>query len=253
MVRRVIAALAFCNLVLAVLACYDLPGWSDGGGDTCAGYVDEAWCSSDRGYGAGWEASWGSFEDYAREGLTAVAACCGCGGGLRNESNASDCDQTQWRDAKGFSCQDYLELAWCSGGWLKERGTYQDQADAGGVDAIAACCSCSVNGSLDNSWFDATGRNCEIYNNEKWCLDGGYGPSWKVSDGTFADWLNPFDNRSAQEACCGCGGPCTLLKSCRSSVTLRSQADVEAFAATGCQTVPGELIITGKVSDLRPL
>ena len=23
-------------------------------------------------------------------------------------------------DAKGFSCQDYLELAWCSGGWLKD-------------------------------------------------------------------------------------------------------------------------------------
>ena len=45
--------------------------------------------SAPGGYGAGWEASWGSFEDYAREGLTAVAACCGCGGGLRNAPGAA--------------------------------------------------------------------------------------------------------------------------------------------------------------------
>ena len=40
---------------------------------------------------------------------------------------------------------------------------------------------------------DQLRRNCEVYNNEKWCLDGGYGPSWKAGTPSweFRAWRCP--------------------------------------------------------------
>merc|ERR1711862_386225 len=49
---------------------------------TCADYVSKAWCTSDGGYGSGWDKSTdGSFDDWAVNGVAATVACCGCGGG----------------------------------------------------------------------------------------------------------------------------------------------------------------------------
>merc|ERR1712032_526640 len=63
--------------------CDDKPAdWKSTAGSTCADYVSKAWCTSDGGYGSGWDKSVdGSFDDWAVNGVAATVACCGCGGG----------------------------------------------------------------------------------------------------------------------------------------------------------------------------
>merc|ERR1712060_158723 len=63
--------------------CDDKPAdWKSTAGSTCADYVSKAWCTSDGGYGSGWDKSTdGSFDDWAVNGVAATVACCGCGGG----------------------------------------------------------------------------------------------------------------------------------------------------------------------------
>merc|ERR1739838_218226 len=63
--------------------CDDKPaGWKSTAGSTCADYVSKAWCTSDGGYGSGWDKSTdGTFDDWAVNGVAATVACCGCGGG----------------------------------------------------------------------------------------------------------------------------------------------------------------------------
>jgi len=62
--------------------CMDDPyDWEDSWGYDCAKYVDDQECTPSGDYGPGWNISWGTFEDYAANGHTAVTACCGCGGG----------------------------------------------------------------------------------------------------------------------------------------------------------------------------
>merc|ERR1712222_276625 len=59
-----------------------LADWKSTAGSTCADYVSKAWCTSDGGYGSGWDKSTdGSFDDWAVNGVAATVACCGCGGG----------------------------------------------------------------------------------------------------------------------------------------------------------------------------
>ena len=48
----------------------------DSGGDDCADYADNHWCSSAGG-------------EYPNQGVVANAACCACGGGDWNESQAA--------------------------------------------------------------------------------------------------------------------------------------------------------------------
>merc|ERR1711862_19941 len=63
--------------------CDDKPAdWKSTAGSTCADYVSKAWCTSDGGYGSGWDKStWGTFDTWAVHGAAATVACCGCGGG----------------------------------------------------------------------------------------------------------------------------------------------------------------------------
>lgn len=75
--------------------CVDAPsGWTSYMGSACSDYDSNEWCTPTKGYGAGWETSWGSFDNYAVEGLSADIACCACGGGHQGDAaiTASFCD-----------------------------------------------------------------------------------------------------------------------------------------------------------------
>jgi hypothetical protein len=62
--------------------CSNFPlNWQDSFGYNCMDYVYNAWCTSGGLLGAGWKASWGTFNDTATNGITASGACCACGGG----------------------------------------------------------------------------------------------------------------------------------------------------------------------------
>jgi len=64
--------------------CTDSPQhWIDSDGLDCQAYDDDGWCTEQGDYGAGWSAAWGTFQDYAIDGISAVTACCSCGGGAR--------------------------------------------------------------------------------------------------------------------------------------------------------------------------
>lgn len=62
--------------------CENIPvNWQPDGDVPCQDWFDENYCTSTGGYGTGWDASWGYFENYTDEGRTVVEACCQCGGG----------------------------------------------------------------------------------------------------------------------------------------------------------------------------
>eukprot|EP00931_Biecheleriopsis_adriatica_P110748 TRINITY_DN85044_c0_g1_i1.p1 TRINITY_DN85044_c0_g1~~TRINITY_DN85044_c0_g1_i1.p1 ORF type:complete len:151 (-),score=19.37 TRINITY_DN85044_c0_g1_i1:62-514(-) len=55
--------------------------WSSKNGRRCCEYYQKNWCTSDGDYGSGWTDS-GTFDDWANaKGVSAVDACCECGGG----------------------------------------------------------------------------------------------------------------------------------------------------------------------------
>jgi len=61
----------------------DLPAdWTDADGYSCLSYTQENWCTVNGEYGSNWnETDYGAFSDYAVDGVSALDACCGCGGG----------------------------------------------------------------------------------------------------------------------------------------------------------------------------
>jgi len=76
-------------------SCVDKPlGWEDSAGRSCQEYAHNNWCNNTGGYGAGWQDShkgWFreyAFKDYAVKGVTAVTACCACGGGSKTSLGA---------------------------------------------------------------------------------------------------------------------------------------------------------------------
>lgn len=139
------------------LACVDLPGWADIQGYTCGNYVDRQWCTATRGYGTQWNTTkLGQFTDRLNtdnNGIDATRACCGCGG-----RGVKAClDQAGWVDKRGFTCDDYTRLQWCTqsrgygSGWdTATFGAFTDynNTNAGGVPVTTACCGCGA-------WFQA--------------------------------------------------------------------------------------------------
>ena len=62
--------------------CVDNPnGWTSNAGSSCSKFVNLHYCTASGGYGPGWQPGWGTFADYANNGVDATQACCGCGGG----------------------------------------------------------------------------------------------------------------------------------------------------------------------------
>lgn len=61
--------------------CTGVVGWANSDGVGCSDHGSQGWRTPDGGYGAGWNSGWGTFADYATDGLDALEACCECGGG----------------------------------------------------------------------------------------------------------------------------------------------------------------------------
>jgi len=56
-----------------------IEGWKDTGGFTCGDYLKYEFCTSEKGYGTGWQSHWGSFDRYTIDGVDATQICCTCG------------------------------------------------------------------------------------------------------------------------------------------------------------------------------
>lgn len=171
--------------------CVDTPGesqaaWADNEGSSCEEYVKDRLCTATGGYGDGWDAEWGTFFDFTKDGKTAVEACCGCGGGTRSEGLAPQdmcTDIPSWKDKDGDDCSGYISRAWCNSsgygkGWHDEWGKFS-AFETAGQTAFTACCACgggtrggsdmlikrtTWNGcSCKKSWQHKDGKTCEGY------------------------------------------------------------------------------------------
>merc|ERR1719163_1354967 len=90
--------------------------WRSAGLSDCATYVSSNYCTADGGYGSGWEPTFATFSIWATNGVTALQACCGCGGGVAEEfpdsgsfsvaaEGAETCiDQQGWVSSAGTGC-----------------------------------------------------------------------------------------------------------------------------------------------------
>ncbi|CAE7305435.1 ANK1, partial [Symbiodinium microadriaticum] len=90
---------------------------------TCRDYVSRELCTLDGGYGPGWSADaagktrHGTFEDYRFMGLTAVDACCGCGGGNRNPGICED--NSHFQDDIGSCAARSIHRIGCDDDWVR--------------------------------------------------------------------------------------------------------------------------------------
>lgn len=182
--------------------CNDQPdGWYDIFGYNCEWYAEGNNCEL---YGM----SHGNF------GKTASQACCACGGGssmvvfdsnfISNDplNNDNSCwDERDWYDSVGDGCSWYEQGDNCE--------YYGMDFSYDGLTASDACCACggglveapeemdwqSVSPGCSNSpsdWVDEYGENCEWY-------------AESVNCSRFGDTIG-LAGKTAQEACCACGG-----------------------------------------------
>ena len=86
--------------------------WTASNGKTCQEYVDNKWCTPEGDYGTGWPSSALIFSSFARGGVDATQACCGCGGGTtpagRRLNSAPLSENWYWsyavKSPQGASC-----------------------------------------------------------------------------------------------------------------------------------------------------
>jgi len=67
--------------VVSETTCIDSPAWADVEGDDCTAYAAQKWCTKDGIAGVGWHEEWGSLKDFKSDTMSALQACCVCGGG----------------------------------------------------------------------------------------------------------------------------------------------------------------------------
>jgi len=201
--------------------CKDKKDWTDADGDDCAAYLAKSWCDITGAYGVGWHEEWGTFADAFNKGMTALQACCACGGGeyvgaARPESAGShvqvrstiigcECKKDWIDEVTGKPCHDSC----CNtdgdpnGNWCYVKDVKCEESDFG---------YCRLSGPRDKpcmdsppAWVDAEGDACYDYEEKNMCTAwGGYGSGWKADWGTFDQYWN--DGHSAITACCACGG-----------------------------------------------
>jgi len=58
--------------------CVDMEGWESSSGFACDEYASSDWCK-DGDVSAGWDEAFGTFADWATDGVDATSACCVCG------------------------------------------------------------------------------------------------------------------------------------------------------------------------------
>jgi hypothetical protein len=183
--------------------CSDMPlGWYDSTGDNCLWYAEGTRCNDFGGTDK-------------KFGKTANQACCACGGGSNLDvdreradiMNAPVTDQScwdfvDWRDSSGYNCIWYSQGDHCS--------LYGNQFENEGGNANTACCTCGgglseapsaesdfsdVPGCSNNpsNWIDRDGDSCAWYARDENCKK-------------FGDGYGGVGNKTANEACCACGG-----------------------------------------------
>ncbi len=52
--------------------------WEDSEGYNCSQYSEFGWCNENGTYGDGWKDDWGKFDDFKKDDLDAIDACCQC-------------------------------------------------------------------------------------------------------------------------------------------------------------------------------
>lgn len=221
--------------------CIDTPDWSDPDGDPCESYMRYGWCNPSGTPGRGWHEDWGAFP--AKWNVTAMQACCYCGGGdvvgtatmttaattttaeVQALEHAIASASTQrpatvrprftfngcrckmiWEESAESKCETSCcnpdsdpEGEWC----LVEDTDCEDQVVWGYCRPLGAEHQDCRNDPLD--WRDSAGASCVTYEESGWCsASGGYGPFWSSSWGTFESLAT--NGRTADVACCGCGG-----------------------------------------------
>eukprot|EP01046_Picozoa_sp_COSAG06_P047349 COSAG06_NODE_6871_length_2735_cov_2.515554_1_plen_360_part_10 len=68
--------------------CVDQPlGWVSNDGTPCSSYETMGFCTPTGAYGSAWTSGYGTFADYAVNGVDASQACCVCGGGSTGPSS----------------------------------------------------------------------------------------------------------------------------------------------------------------------
>jgi len=136
--------------------CQDQEGWQDIQEFTCLDYQLLDWCTPDKGYGTGWQTTWGTFQTFAANEVDATMACCACGGegGIDGfvpltTPDPGECENLPgWLDSTYFGCYAYAALAWCNSSgqagitWDPDWGSLGDYADENGVGPAEACCVC---------------------------------------------------------------------------------------------------------------
>eukprot|EP00039_Didymoeca_costata_P026718 m.16495 g.16495 ORF g.16495 m.16495 type:complete len:917 (-) comp5714_c0_seq1:599-3349(-) len=135
-------------------SCLDAPlGWHDSDDDNCATYETYQWCTPEGGYGRYWGSPDQTFEQFSFDGVSAVQACCACGGGSAyvapTPAEGAKCrdEPSNWFDSDGYNCEQYVSLGWCA----KDGSFGRNWGDASvafsvfassGVHAGMACCGC---------------------------------------------------------------------------------------------------------------
>jgi hypothetical protein len=160
--------------------CLDVPGWHDSDGEVfdCTYYDDiENACEEHGG-------------EFAYEGLTAIQACCGCGGGAPFSKN---------------------EIAERSGGVHHSRAHDGDGSPEAIVDRSAGSGLSSIahsSGCFDvPAWKNhlTAHKDCAYYADNP-CKENEY-------EGTpLVEFRNEFTGLTRLEACCDCGGGLTYDK-----------------------------------------
>jgi len=166
--------------------CDDLPGWVDNTGETCVAYEENNWCVFGGGYANN------------KTGKVANEACCSCGGG---STGGGGCKDVQgWTDSVLDTCDLYSDYGWCT-----EYGDGYANTETG-LTANDACCFCGGgdDGCKDiQGWVDSSGDNdCAVWEANGWCAYGG-------------GFANQETGKTANEACCFCGGGSTGGGGCK--------------------------------------
>ena len=175
--------------------------WVDSMGFSCELYEGANWCTPSKGYGNGWDISsdgreegvgdnvcqgWGRFKKFknpvkTKSGLSAMQACCGCGGGIRNSTNFSN------------------ELPIYTG-VRKYPYANNDHHFSKEEETNSNCYNCKEN----QVWHDSCGYSCLAYYYGNFCTkDGKTGRGWNIEDyGPISSYKN--GGKDAFEACGAC-------------------------------------------------
>jgi len=149
-------------------SCENMAGWADSQNRTCEAYEEDKWLCVTAVF------------DADAENISAVEACCSCGGGWAVDSggfnytanasvnytgssvggmngsegsdgmSGSSCENVEgWMDSQNRTCEAYEE-----DGWLCETAVLD--ADAENISAVEACCSCGGGWAVDSGGFNYT-------------------------------------------------------------------------------------------------